>query len=273
MQQLKIRNIIEYLMISLTGGVSFVIAILDLAGLFDSSSWIAKRVSPLTLLTVGSIASYLVLERTGKLNKLTRELDERSKEIIKVIWNSSSNTITSLDGTEVISFTSSGDLVSYAAESYESAQLVHDVTWSGSGTQPRSFEDIEAYKKYRDKISEIARSPNRVWSEIVIFQSNEHYQQEKKLILDRDSVAYNLAYFDVPVDTPPPRFGFAIVDDQEVLVSNSPEGIWLAIRHPDIVRYFEFYFESLWSDATKLKQSDEINLSEIKKLGMVQNPG
>jgi len=78
----RIRNIIEYALMFVTAGVSIVIAILDLAGLLDASSWIAQRMPTLTLLGVGFVASYLILERRGKLDEIYTFIQRQGSETL-----------------------------------------------------------------------------------------------------------------------------------------------------------------------------------------------
>lgn len=262
----SIRTKIEYALIFLTGGISLFIAIVYLTGLLDSSSWVAQRVPSLTLLAVGFIASYLALERQGKIDVMAVTMEKRGEEILQAISRSSSDTISALSGVEVISFASSAEFVTYASQRFGDSKRIDDVTLSSSKILPISREDIEAYQKYQDAISQIAKKPNAIWREVAIFHSEKHFQREKQRVLEKENIAYNLAYYDVSDAGIPPRIGFAVIDKQEVLVSNSYRTIWLSIKHPDITKYFSAYFDHIWQDAKKIKQANVIDHQELDKL-------
>jgi hypothetical protein len=60
--------------------------------------------------------------------------------------------------------------------------------------------------------------------------------------------------------------GFAVIDNEEVLVALSEKSVWLSIRHPDIARYFSGHFEDLWQNAIKLKIADEIDVKAVEQV-------
>jgi len=59
----KVKERLEYIALLTTAGVGIVVSILDLSGLLENTSWIGQRITALTLLLVGFIATYLVFER------------------------------------------------------------------------------------------------------------------------------------------------------------------------------------------------------------------
>ena len=69
-KKLDFLKLVEYSLISVTAGISLLISSLDLAGMLDANSWVTQRIPSLTLLATGFIASYLILERRDKLDKL-----------------------------------------------------------------------------------------------------------------------------------------------------------------------------------------------------------
>jgi hypothetical protein len=261
-----IRKKVEYLLIFSTGSISLIIAILDLSGLLDSNSWVAQRVPSLTLLAVGFVASYLILERQGKIDVMADTLEKGIEGILQAIANSSTNTIKALDGVEVISFPSSAVLLTYASKRFRKATRIDDITWGWPSVQPRSRKDIEAYRGYQETKSNIVKSPKVIFREVVVFRSKEHFEQEKELVLNADNVAYNLGYYEVPAASLPPRIGFAVIDGEEVLFSYSRRLVWLSIKHPDVAKYFSSYFEDIWENSKKLKQSNHVNHPELGKI-------
>lgn len=264
----KFIIIAEYSLILGVTGISLIIAFLDLFELLDPVSPIAQKIPALTLLAVGSVASYLVLERR-RMNNSIESFQKQGENILDSITRSSDQVIKSLDGVKVVSFSSSAELVTYAAERYRNAKCIDNITWSGSSKQPRTRRDLDAYTAYQSAISEVAKRPDALWREVVIFGSIEHFKREKERILDEENVGYSLGYYEQSVSNGkvPRRLGFAIVDNEEMFVSYSPSSVWLLIKHPEIIKYFSAYFEDIWKDATKLKQADDIDYDELEAIG------
>ncbi len=264
----NIRTKIECVLVFSTAGVSIFIAVADLLGILDANSWIAQRLPSLTLLAVGFIASYLILERRGKISDIGDTLENRSQEILKTLSDSSSHIIKSLDGVEVVTFNSNAELARYASKKYCVANQIEDVTWGEATTLARSREDIEAYNEYQRAISTAIRNRRTIWREVAMFRSLQHWEREKVRIFDEESAGYSIAYYKASAILPDaPRLeGFAVIDNKEVLVALSGKSVWLSIKHPDIARYFSGYFEDLWQNAIKLKIADKINAEEVEQV-------
>lgn len=260
-----VRVKLEFALILITGIVSVAIATLDVTGLIDSNSWIAQRVPALTLLAVGFIASYLIMERRNRIDTLATSLETRSKEIMEGITSASNRTINALNGVEVLSFANTADLVTYASSRFKKASRIDDVTIGGAESQPRSSRDTTAYQDYQKTISEIAKRPDIIWREVTIFRSHDHFKREKERILEPSSVGYSLAYYEPSIINIPSIRGFAVIDNEEVFFSYTAKSVWFSIRHPVVARYFSAYFEDIWKDARKLKQGQSIDLQELKK--------
>ena len=124
-----------------------------------------------------------------------------------------------------------------------------------------TFQDSTEH--YREQVSLIASKPNVVWREIVVFAFPERFAHVKKL-LDANPEGYNVVYYDVPPDSCAPRITFSVIDREEVIIAGYQ--IYLAVRHPDIVEYFERYYENLWAHGTALKIGNRVNHSELEKL-------
>ena len=187
-----IRTKVEYFLVFSTAGVSIFIAVADLFGILDANSRIAQRLPSLTLLAVGFIASYLILERRGKISDIGDTPERRSREILESLSDSSHRIIKSLDGVKVITFGSSAELAGYASRKYYAASRIEDVTWGEATTPARSKEDIEAYSEYQKAISAAIRSHRTIWREVAMFRSSQHWEREKARIFDKESIGYTL---------------------------------------------------------------------------------
>jgi len=59
----KWLNSFEIILLSITVILSGLVSILDFLGVLDSVSWLAGRIPTLTLLVIGLMAGYLIIER------------------------------------------------------------------------------------------------------------------------------------------------------------------------------------------------------------------
>lgn len=69
----------EQIALLLTAILSILIALTDLLGLIESIPWLSNRIPTISLLLLGIVAAYLILERRSKLDKI----DESSSELIQ----------------------------------------------------------------------------------------------------------------------------------------------------------------------------------------------
>ena len=128
-RRIAILKLIEYGFLFITAGICLLISCLDLAGMLDSNSWIVARIPSLTLLAIGSVAGYLILERRGKLNDIAASLSSNHSEMLRLISESTSSTIQSLDGVEIISFHSDADGFLYLSNRLQTARKVDDIAY------------------------------------------------------------------------------------------------------------------------------------------------
>lgn len=258
----RIRDIIEYALLAVTASISIIIAVLDLVGVLDASSWVSQRIPALTLLAVGFVASYLIIERRGKLDELATSVDVHSGELREAIDISFSQTVRALDGVEVRSFSDGASFVSHFIDRVQKAKRVDDITW-GEDAPPTSGKESEVYQRYQRLVNEVSRKPNVIWREIVVFAHASRYQRIRQRI-EANILGYNVAHYPRLSEKSPPRITFAIVDREEVFLSNFPTGI--SVRHPDIVKLFVQYYEQLWNRAEKLKVGNQVNMKALEAI-------
>lgn len=254
----RLRDRIEYIILFSTAGVSLIIASLDLIGLLDASSWVAQRVPALTLLCVGFVASYLIIERRGKLDHMTSLFEQRTEAILKAV------------GVEVVTYKSSSDLISAFAARIRRARRVDDVTWMEEEDpwDGWSAKDLDTYEYLQETVTEVSKKPDVIWREVAMF-SPAGFKREKTRLLDPDTTpGYKVAYFDRPSSVTPPRIGFAVIDSREenAEVFLSSAKVRLKIRHPAVVDYFSQYFELIWSRAQKLKRGPNVDHNLLREL-------
>jgi len=246
---------IELVLLLTTAGVSLAISVLDLIGLLDTSSWIAQRIPALVLLCLGFVASYLIVERRGKLEDIARIVDERSIAILQAV------------GVEVEEYQTSADWVSAIAMRVRSGKHFKDVSWAEEEElQHRwSQEDRVAYEHCNAIISEVIRKQDVIWREVCVF-SRSRFARMREDILDESAIGYSVAYFEPSTKAVPRIGGFLVIDDKEVFVASAESTIWLRVKHPAIVRYFSEYFETLWRHAKVLKKGPHLDRQRFERL-------
>lgn len=258
----KTRNTIEYILIFITAGVSIIIAVLDLAGLLDTIPWITQRIPTITLLGIGFVASYLILERRGKIDEIANSLKQQESNIADLVSTSFRDTIRALEGVEVRTFDNGADFISDFLERARTAKRIDDVTW-GEEVPPTSGQELEVYEPYYDAMSEVASKPDVVWREVIMFVQRSRFEKIKQF-LKADLLGYSVKFYHSISTEMPPRMTFGIVDGEEVFLAS--QNLRLAIRHREIVQYFAQHYENLWQKSKSLKIGNKVNQEEINRL-------
>lgn len=247
---------LEYSVLAIIGFFTISIAALDFLGILDSESWLIQRVPIFILLGVGSIASYLILERRNKLDAIVEDIERLDNDV----FNGISRAIRSLDGVEILSFDDGSKFTDYFLSRVQTAKRMDDINWSESELIPTKKE-MEDIARYREIVSEVASREDVIWREIVIFVSEHRFNRVKKH-LDEGLPGYNAVVYDNPPVTTPQRIAFAIVDREEVFLAGQEHRI--VIRHPDIVQYFLQYYTRLWERGKPLKKGSRIYMENLK---------
>lgn len=257
-----IREIVENVLLVITAVVSIAIAVLDLTGMLDASSWVAQRIPALTLLGVGFVASYLIIERRGKLDDLTSSVDRHSQDILESVESAFKNTVSALKGVDVKTFSDGASFIDYFVTRAQSSKRVDDTTW-GVDLPITSAGDVAAYNRYQDSVDEIATRADVIWREISIFAHQDRFMRIKQRI-KADLYGYSVVYYETPSKDAPPRLSFAILDNEEVFLAG--QDLRLAVRHPEIVRYFAQYYEIAWRKGKPLKTGRLVDQTHIQDL-------
>lgn len=255
----RFRRVVEYILIASTAAVSLVIGVLDLAGLLGANSWIDERVPSLTLIAVGLVSSYLVLERRV------------AQETLKAVASSADRIIDALHGVEVVRFGCGADCAEYMIKRFRDAKHIDDITW-GTSPRARSGRDVDAMQKFQATISRVAKQSGVVFREVCSFKCLEDFWREKERVLDKNSVSYNVGYYEDCGPGDPPRQGFVVIDKKEIVIGHTKGQVWLAIKHPDIAKWFLAYFDDLWTDAAKLKHGGVVQMERLAGLEQSLKP-
>ena len=254
----RLRTFFEYLVLAMTGGVSIVIAFLDFLGILDVNSWLVQRIPALTLLGIGSIASYLIFERRSKLDAISERVKQLDENVISTI----SRAIRSLDGVEVVVFDDGAKFLNYFLTRVQNAKRIDDISWSVSDLIPTK-QEMEDFSRYRDVVAEVASRADVIWREIVIFVNKSRFEQIKRHLTD-ETPGYNVVFYDNPPSDTPLRISFAIVDNDEVFLAGQEHR--LVIRHPDVVKYFSQYYAKLWEHGKPLKIGKSVKVNQFEAI-------
>jgi hypothetical protein len=259
----RVLKSIELVLLILTAGVSIIVSVLDLTGILDSAPDVARRIPSLVLLSVGFIASYLIVERRGKLEDIYSSLARHNYEMLRAI------------GIEVEEYSTSADWAMSLSNRIRKAKRVNDVSWGDEESlQHRwSQSDRTAHNKCDAAVAEIIRKHDVIWREVCVFSENR-FKRKSKDILDPQAIGYSIAYLEPSTKKAIPRIGgFMTIDAEtqegELFIANTESTMWLRIRHPAIVSYFAHYFDNLWNAASILKSGPHLNQELFKKLDSI----
>jgi hypothetical protein len=97
----KWLNSFKIILLSATVILSGLVSILDFLGVLDGVSWLAGRIPTLTLLVIGLMAGYLIIERKSHLEKMNRDLGNSIENLSHELRKSTESTIASLNGVEL----------------------------------------------------------------------------------------------------------------------------------------------------------------------------
>jgi hypothetical protein len=256
------KETIEQILLIATAIVTAIISVLHLLGLLHSVPWLEQQTPALTLLVVAFIAGHLLIERKSKLDKLERHIRE-----------SAAATIGALKGAEVRRLEGKDELFRYFARRIRDARKsVDDLTWGPVDMSYGTPASAGAFRRYLEEIPKVCKKKNFVYREVMTFPNEGRLNRAAKMI-DRNLPCYHIKYYDLPVKGMPPFFQFLVIDAEEVIFAfyrypQQPNagGMHLSVKHPDIVKVFQDYYNSIWLGAIELKEGGRVNRAEIDML-------
>jgi hypothetical protein len=242
------REKAEQIVLGLTAIFSILVSVLDWFGLVSLPP---GAVSSLTLLGIGLVAGYLVLERRSKLDKI--------EQIVALGFD---DLVLSISGSHVEVFKDYQQLYEYAARRMrEAKKSVDDLTWGASFSTRRTESEERAFRKYMQAIVETASRREIRYREVMTFPNEERLKRAEG-ILSKNIYGYQLRYYEIEHQSTPPLLEFMVIDSEEVILASHRgktlpiEGEPLiATRQPDIVRYFQDYYDAIWQGAIIIKDA------------------
>lgn len=252
-------KIVELFILWATAISSVAIAALDFLGAIEGFPWISERIPTLILLVVGLLASYIALERRGKLHELSEAINKLALGQEK----SALSIMDSLQGVQVRKFETGYELLSYLNDTIANAKVqIDDISWRSTlRTQNYGSSAQSPNKQFPVVMREaVQRVPYR---EIMIFNKPGRKEKLQNLIVE-NMAGYSCVYF--PEDTEIPLLQFVVIDHNEVIVLGDIVSSSISIRHPSVVKVFENYYEEAWHKAQKLKIGKTIYWDAIREV-------
>lgn len=258
----KWLNSFEIILLSITVILSGLVSILDFLGVLDSVSWLAGRIPTLTLLVIGLMAGYLIIERKSHLEKMNRELGNSIENLSYELRKSTESTIASLNGVEIKLFDSGTELLQYVNQRLKQAQnQIDDLSWSPIiGLKSDLNTSRKAYQEYEEHITKA--SSKIAYREVMVFNHPARIENLQRRIAE-NAPGYSCSYYETPIV---PLLQFMIIDRQEVIVLSDQFQTKFALRHPHIVKLFQEYYEEIWRNSTPIKIKTEIKSDVVSKI-------
>jgi hypothetical protein len=208
---MELKEKTEYYSLLATIIFSAIITILDFTDSLDNIVWLKDRISTITLLLLTLITASFLFS-TQNTRKFLRSV---------LPWGT------------IKKFESSNDTFNYIVERIKKAnKAVCDLTFPYNTASPMTYSEDE-YEEYLSTIEEVSkRIPYR---ELVFYYANSNTKKARRLISKAGKYYQLSGYIDQPPDSPLIPV-FVIVDDEVIFIDG------LAIKQPDIVKYFQNYY-------------------------------
>ena len=235
----------ERIVLVITIVIVFLVTMADLLGLLDQYDWFAKRIPTITLLLLTVAIGYWISEQ----KKERDQLDSIEK-------------LASLSGVGVRALETTEEAMDYLAQRFTEAQHTIDQV----ATAP-SLAPAIAYGRYDQTLAKVLRKNTIKYRHIVALDATR-WKRVKSFLLNPNIRKYYAAYYDFQQGGIP-GLSYAVIDDSEIVMRYpyTPEQseLWLAIKHPEVVRLFVAYAQSLWSQGIRLEASNTTEIDNFDK--------
>lgn len=259
---------VDLLLLILVGLSGIAISMLDFFGIMERSPLLSGRIPSMSLLVIGVIAVYLAFERRAKLDRLE-----------EIIMGGFETTILSLDGGPIRVFKDSEALYDYLAKRISEAQSsVDDLTWGEISSTVKTKKQDIAFDQYLSAIrTTLIRGAIR-YREVMTFPSDGILREQRlyraKTMMEGGFFNYELGYYRLNHENAPPLVQFFVIDAKEAIVAfyrgkDLPvEGtVHFSTLNPQIVKFFQDYYNAIWGGAIKLKPAGGTpNLEELQRI-------
>jgi hypothetical protein len=210
----------------------------------------------------------LGLERYFRFRQINRPLDS----IRHLVTEGPERVIRSLDGVDVRRFADTRELFEYVVKQMRGAERTIDDLTMGVSEPEITPAARKAYEKYVETIATVCSKGTIAYREVMSFPPIAHLERAESM-LRKNLFGYRLRYYEFTQKDLPPGLMFMVVDTEEVVLAfyrapylPAQREIRLAIKHPDIVRLFQDYYDTIWHGAKVLKEGDKVEYSVLEEI-------
>ena len=233
---------------AIVGFSGLVIGVLDLTGIL-TTDWVVAHIPGITLLIVGSLATFVGLTYERRINQISDEIKALKEATFEAI-----------SGPRVVVFKTPLQYWQYCEAKIGVAESMSDLTWGISPARWRTTAEKKAFDAYRAQINRQCRERQMRVREVFTFPVKIRVRRLLEVIDGRGTDSYSARYFDVNHVSLPPLIQLTIFGNEEVLFGPhrgdalDPAGeLYLSVTDPNVVKLACDYFEAVWLKGIPLK--------------------
>jgi hypothetical protein len=276
------KGTVSIILMGVLGVLGCGAALLDAFDLLEATNALPE----ITIALLTAMALYLLQERREEHRELRRAVAERDQQLVSalrslVVGANDEQThvlVRSLDRSARAEVRVWEDQESYyrrLAYSVTTARKsVDDLTWGAVSEPTRSREEALAFERYVNSLKDMCRQPSPIRvREIFTFPSQGRLDRARALLGETGLDSYFVRYFDVNHDALPPLMQFTIIDREELILGTHRGGLrsaegerYLSVRHPEIVRLFAAYFDTIWTSGRPLLDAQTRDFDALERI-------
>ena len=252
-----ISGLIEHALLLSVASFALGLSALDLFGYINATSVFGRSIESILVLLLSSLCLYIMAER-HKLRSSIKKLNSDQIEDIKYLIEKETNILLEAQkGLQFRHFTSTEAQMKYQTKKIQAAKnKIEDLTWSHKLSKKVNLPSRKKVEnEYENALTEA--SSRIYYREIFIFNKQSRLEKLKRR-LKENKPGYACAYYQ---DTKVPRMQFMIIDEEEVIFASSGLPIRCALKHKQFAKAIAEYYETVWENATPIKDGNEIFLS------------
>lgn len=207
-----------------------------------------------------SVLTVVLLAAIGLHLIVARFQDDASEEARKA---DTIKIISSLNGVHIELLASTSEMEIYLAKRIlEAKKEICDLSWKNTlsrtySTNPRQ----KSMKTVENSIKQVGN--NLPYREVFVF-SDVRRKEKLQARLKENKTGYSCRYYDE--NSRIPRIQFVLIDGEEIIFASSSYPILCAIRHPNLARIFQSYYDDIWEKAIPIKEGPILYRDAIDKI-------
>jgi hypothetical protein len=241
--------------------LSVLVSLLDFLGVLDSFPAIRDRIPTMTLLLPGITLGYLVIERTSRLNQITRAVGQLSeqvaalaKQIDESLEATSGRITNAMRLSDVAMYRRRTDTYARLTERIKKCKVSIDATHF-TRTVPSKLTNPEA-QKYYATLDDVARSGKVEVRRVVLVADEDKYEWVTEMLQNFSGAPFYVGcYASLPMNMP--MVSFVILDKEEVWMTGGNRGsgsshLELMVRNPLLAELMNDHFNALWANSMQM---------------------